>query len=119
MSSSRPRWVIGNWKMNGSITTNVSLVEALLAGLPSGGAPGDRGLQIAVCPPVIYAAQVGGLITGSPVRLGAQDVCAHAEGAYTGQVSTGMLAEFSVSVVLVGHSERRAMNGERDEVVAA
>jgi triosephosphate isomerase len=119
MSAPRPRWVIGNWKMNGNGAANAALVRALVAGLSTGGVAHDRRPRVAVCPPVIYAAQVAELIADSPVRLGAQDVCAHAEGAYTGQISTAMLSEFGVSVVLVGHSERRSMNGERDEDVAA
>lgn len=119
MSAPRARWVIGNWKMNGNGAANAALVKALVAGFSAGGAAQDRRPRVAVCPPVIYAAQVGELIAGSPVRLGAQDVCAHSEGAYTGQISTAMLKEFGVSVVLVGHSERRSMNGERDEDVAA
>ncbi len=102
----------GNWKMNGNLAANAALVEAILRGLPAGP-------ECAVCVPYPYLAQVGGLVKGSRVQLGAQTLSEHASGAYTGEVAGSMLAELGCRIVLVGHSERRAIYGETDAQVAA
>jgi triosephosphate isomerase (TIM) len=106
------RWVIGNWKMNGALQQNAALLGAICAGpaLP---------VKVAVCAPFPYLSQVQQAIGDARVQIGAQDVCEHELGAYTGQVSAAMLREFGVTVVLVGHSERRQFNGETSEQVAA
>ena len=106
------RWVIGNWKMNGSLASNADLLEAV-RGRPT------SSVKVAVCAPFPYLNQVQRALGGSDVQSGAQDVCEHSGGAYTGQVSASMLREFGVTVVLVGHSERRQSNGESSELVAA
>jgi len=106
------RWVIGNWKMNGSLASNADLLEAV-RGRPA------SSVTVAVCAPFPYLNQVQRALGGSDVQSGAQDVCEHSGGAYTGQVSASMLREFGVTVVLVGHSERRQFNGESSELVAA
>ena len=106
------RWVIGNWKMNGSLASNADLLEAV-RGKPA------LSVKVAVCAPYPYLNQVRRALVGSDVQSGAQDVCEHGAGAYTGQVSGDMLREFGVTVVLVGHSERRQINGETSELVAA
>lgn len=103
--------VVGNWKMNGSLADNRVLVAALTAAL------GD-GAEVAICVPFPYLSQVSGLLQASNIVLGAQDVSAHSEGAYTGQVSARMLREFDCAYVIVGHSERRAMLRESDAEVA-
>jgi triosephosphate isomerase len=110
-----PRKLIaGNWKMNGSLAANVALVDALLQGLGSTSA-----CDIALCVPAPYLAQVSALVANSPLALGAQDVSAQPQGAFTGEQSAAMLKDFGVRYVIVGHSERRQYHGETDEHVAA
>ena len=104
--------IAGNWKMNGTRQANEALLKALLAGVK--GAQCD----VAVCVPSPYLAQVQALVAGSGIALAAQDVSQHAIGAFTGEVSAGMLQDFSVRYCLVGHSERRQYHGETDAVVA-
>ncbi|WP_395024221.1 triose-phosphate isomerase [Comamonas odontotermitis] len=105
--------IAGNWKMNGSLAANQSLLQEILQGL------GQAACDVAVAVPAVYVPQVQGLLQGSTVHLGAQDVSAHDSGAYTGEVSAAMLREFGVRYALVGHSERRQYHGETDAVVAA
>jgi triosephosphate isomerase (TIM) len=104
--------IAGNWKMNGALAANAALVEAVLAGMPA------SPCAVAMCVPAPYLAQVGGLLAGKSVGLGAQDVSAHAPGAYTGEVSAAMLRDLGVRYAIVGHSERRQYHGETDAVVA-
>jgi len=101
--------------MHGSLGANAALIAEVKAGLLDFAA----GVDMAVCVPAPYLAQVQALLIGSPLALGAQDVSAHAAGAYTGEVAAPMLAEFACQYVIVGHSERRAYHGETDAVVAA
>ncbi len=106
--------VAGNWKMHGSLAANRELLEGILAGA-------DRapGVEFLVCPPAPYLASVGRQIEGSGVALGAQTVSEHESGAYTGEVAASMLVDLGCRYVIVGHSERRTLYGETDEVVAA
>ena len=113
MTQVKKKLIAGNWKMNGSLAANEALVQALLVGV---GAPAS---DVAVCVPAPYLAQVQALLAGSPISLGAQDVSAHAQGAYTGEQSVAMLKDFGVRYAIVGHSERRQFHGESDEGVAA
>lgn len=106
------RLIAGNWKMNASLAANESLVRTLLGGLPA------PACDVALCVPAAYLAQVGALLAHTPVDLGAQDVSDHDAGAFTGEVSAGMLREFGVRYVIVGHSERRQYHAEADAVVA-
>jgi triosephosphate isomerase (TIM) len=110
----RQKLVAGNWKMYGSRGMTRSLVEGLARELAAG-AP----CEVAVCPPFAYLAEAAGLLAGTPILLGAQDVSSHDEGAFTGEVSGPMLADVGCSHVIVGHSERRSLHGESDELVAA
>jgi triosephosphate isomerase len=109
----RPRLVAGNWKMHGSREAIRVLLDAIVAG------SGNSQLQCAVCPPYPYLAQVAERLRGTPLAWGAQNVSEHAQGAYTGEVSAAMLAEFGCRYVIVGHSERRHLYGESDAQVAA
>jgi triosephosphate isomerase (TIM) len=106
----RGRLVAGNWKMHGSRASIAALLDALVKEKPSG---------CAVCVPFPYLEQVGQRLRGSPIAWGAQNVSEHAQGAYTGEISAAMLAEFGCRYVLVGHSERRQLYGESDAQAAA
>ncbi len=105
--------IAGNWKMNGGLAANEALLRALLAQIATPAA------EVAVCAPAPYLAQLQSLLHGSAIAWGAQDVSAHAQGAYTGEVSVAMLRDFGCRYAIVGHSERRQYHGETDAVVAA
>jgi triosephosphate isomerase len=109
----RDKLVVGNWKMHGSLAENTELVRSLLATLD-----GPFPCRVAVCVPFPYFAQIQALLGGTPIAWGAQDVSAEARGAFTGQVAASMLRDFACSYAIVGHSERRALNGETSELVA-
>ncbi|HSD40248.1 MAG TPA: triose-phosphate isomerase [Burkholderiales bacterium] len=109
----RTRLVAGNWKMHGSRATNARLLEAVRGG--AGKAPG---VGIAVCVPFPYLQQAAAALEGSPVAWGGQTLSEHDAGAYTGEVSGSMLRDFGCRYVIVGHSERRTLYGERDAQVA-
>ncbi len=109
---SKHKLIAGNWKMNGSLAGNDALVRAVVAGL------GGARCTVALCVPAPYLAQLQLLRHGSALELGAQDVSAHAQGAYTGEVSAAMLKEFGARYAIVGHSERRQYHGETDQLVA-
>ncbi|HEU4440874.1 MAG TPA: triose-phosphate isomerase [Burkholderiales bacterium] len=106
----RGRLVAGNWKMHGSRASIAALLDALVQEKPSG---------CAVCVPFPYLEQVSQRLRGSPIAWGAQNVSEHAQGAYTGETSAAMLAEFGCRYVIVGHSERRQLYGETDAQAAA
>jgi triosephosphate isomerase len=112
----KQKLIAGNWKMNGSLAANEALVHGVQQGLAQ--ALGGKHAQVAVCVPAAYLSQVQQLVKGSGIDLGSQDVSAHEQGAYTGEVSATMLKDFSVRYVIVGHSERRQYHGETDEQVA-
>jgi len=98
--------------MNGSLVANAALLAEIKAGLAA------PACDIAVCAPAPYLAQCQAELAGSAIAWGAQDVSAHAAGAYTGEVAVGMLKDFACRYVIVGHSERRAYHAESDELVA-
>lgn len=98
--------------MNGNQAANAQLLAGIASGLNNAAA------ACAVCAPAPYLAQCQAALKDSPVAWGAQDVSAHAAGAYTGEVAAAMLADFACTYVIVGHSERRAYHGESSELVA-
>jgi triosephosphate isomerase len=103
--------VVGNWKMNGSRSVNAPLLASVLQARPFG-------CDVAVCVPFPYLPETAVALASSDLRWGAQDCSAHESGAYTGEVSSAMLAEFGCRYAIVGHSERRALHGESDQLVA-
>jgi triosephosphate isomerase len=105
--------VAGNWKMNGSRASARELVEGVKAGMGE-----VKNAEVAVCPPFVYLADVQALLEGSAIALGAQNCATKESGAFTGEVAVPMLKDFGCKYVIVGHSERRAIYGETDEVVA-
>jgi triosephosphate isomerase len=109
----KKKLIAGNWKMNGTVGSNESLIKALIAGLT----PVD--CLVAVCVPAVYMAQVQSLVLHTGIDLGSQDVSQHELGAYTGEVSAAMLKDFGVRYAIVGHSERRQYHGESDVLVAS
>jgi triosephosphate isomerase len=107
---SRQRWVIGNWKLNGSRAANAALLSAC--------ADAEGVSHMGICVPYVFLAQAQSALTGSRVAWGSQDVSEHASGAYTGEVAGSMIKEFAAALAIVGHSERRALHGESNELVA-
>ena len=110
-STARRQLVVGNWKMNGNRAVNAEL----LAGLK---VAGPWVAEVVVCAPTPYLADVALSLQNGSIGWGAQDCSAFESGAYTGEVSASMLAEFGCRFVIVGHSERRAMHAESDQLVA-
>ncbi len=111
---SRSRVVVGNWKMNGALTSNAALLDAIR----SGAATPPSACDVAVCVPFPYLAQAQVALASSSVALGSQDVSEYAQGAYTGEVSASMLQDFGCRYAIVGHSERRTSFGDSDARVA-
>ncbi|MCZ6628021.1 MAG: triose-phosphate isomerase [SAR324 cluster bacterium] len=109
-------WIVGNWKMNGSLAQAVEFTAALLKGIPAN--LGAAGTRVAICPPHPYLTAVGERIAGSQVELGAQKVHPLPSGAFTGEISPVMLSEFGVSVCIIGHSEHRQYFGVTDVIIA-
>jgi len=107
----RRNLVVGNWKMNGDRAANAELLAALKVA-------GPWVAEVAVCAPFPYLGDVALSLQGEGITWGAQDCSAFESGAYTGEVSATMLAEFGCRYVINGHSERRALHAESDQLVA-
>ncbi len=107
--------VAANWKMNGSR----AMADRLVPAVASFAAAHRLAGEVILCPPSVLLPHVAAGIRGSFLALGAQDCSPHAGGAYTGDVSAGMLAEAGCRYVIVGHSERRAQYKELNETVKA
>ena len=107
----RRKLIVGNWKMHGSHAANADLLGAIVAARPFM-------VDVAVCVPFPYLSETAVALAAHDIRWGAQDCSAHEQGAYTGEVSAAMLADFGCRYAIVGHSERRAGHGETDQLVA-
>src|SRR3954468_20869068 len=113
MQKERKLIIAGNWKMNKTVAEALALVKGLKLELTN-----IKEVDIVVCPPFTALAAVSKAILDSNIRLGAQNMSEHASGAYTGEIAAGMLKEFSVRYVILGHSERRQFQKESDELIA-
>lgn len=109
----RRKLVVGNWKMHGNHAANTALLSNLLRTLPI-----LQRVEVAICPPFVYLLTAREQLAGSFIKLGAQNVNAETQGAFTGEVSATMLRDCGCEFVIVGHSERRQLYGESDEQVA-
>jgi len=109
----RAKLVAGNWKMHGALSDNAKLLVEVVEGCRK-----LTQMQAAVCVPFPYLEQARGLLRGTPVAWGAQNLSQHSSGAYTGEVSGAMLRDFECAYVIVGHSERRTLYGEDSATVA-
>ncbi len=107
----RTPFVGGNWKMNTTASEAITLIDAVQSGLK-----GDL-VEVAVYPPFVYLREIGSRCAESDILLGAQDCWHEPSGAFTGEISTTMLKDCGVTSVLTGHSERRHVIGESDELV--
>ena len=108
----RKPYLAGNWKMNLDRSSALELVRALREVV------GDRGdRDVAVAPPFVYLDEIARALSGSPIKVGAQNMCDEPSGAFTGEVSGAMLVDVGCDFVVLGHSERRHVYGETDELV--
>jgi triosephosphate isomerase len=110
----RRKLVVGNWKMYGRLARNQELLQAVLAGVRDM----DKA-DYGVCVPFPYLAQAQSLLQGSNVAWGAQNLSPQEEGAFTGEVAPGMLVDFGCHYAIIGHSERRGLFHESDEIASA
>jgi triosephosphate isomerase len=106
--------IMGNWKMNGSLMSNESLLVGLIESTSD-----VQGVDIAVCPSFVHLPQAIELTTGTQIDVGSQNLSDQNKGAFTGEVSGEMLRDLGVTYTLVGHSERRSIYGEDNALVAA
>jgi len=110
----RRKLVVGNWKMYGRLNSNQALLKDVLDGVCE-----LHDADFAVCVPYPYLAQAQATLQGSNVAWGAQNLSPQEEGAFTGAVAPGMLKDFDCTYVIIGHSERRGLFHESNEIAAA
>lgn len=104
--------IAGNWKMNGLTKDSAALAMAIRQGL------GAARAEVLICPPATQIAQVAEILGGAPVAVGGQDCHARTFGAHTGEISALMLRDAGATYVILGHSERRADQGEDNRLIA-
>jgi triosephosphate isomerase len=113
MTKERKLIIAGNWKMNKTAAEALDLVRDLKLDLAN-----IKEADIVICPPFTALSEVSKQVLTSNLRLGAQNMSEHNSGAYTGEIAAGMLKEFSVRYVILGHSERRQYQKESDALIA-
>ena len=113
MDKKRKLIIAGNWKMNKTVAEALDLVADIKRELAA-----IKEIDIVICPPFTALSDVSKAILDSNIRLGAQNMSEHNFGAYTGEIAAGMLKEFSVRYVILGHSERRQYQKETDDLIA-
>jgi len=113
MDKERKLIMAGNWKMNKTVAEALDLVNGIKRELGN-----VKEVDVVVCPPFTALGEVSKAVLKSNIRLGAQNMSEHNFGAYTGEIAAGMLKEFSVRYVILGHSERRQYQKETDALVA-
>ncbi len=113
MNKDRKLIIAGNWKMNKTVAESVALVKSLKIELAN-----IREVDMVVCPPFTALSEVSKEVLESGIRLGAQNMSEQNYGAFTGEIAAGMLKEFSVRYVILGHSERRQYQKEGDELIS-
>lgn len=109
---SRRSFVAGNWKMNLRLDAGLALAKAVAEGISG------SGCEVAVCPPAVYLAAVAKEVAGTQLGVGAQNMSAQPDGAFTGEINSGMLLDVGCKYVVLGHSERRQFYGETSKLVA-
>jgi triosephosphate isomerase len=109
----RKSFVAGNWKMNTDVHSSVKLAQGVVSGCKD--VVGN--VDVAVCPPFVYLQQVSKALQSSHIALGSQDVYFEQKGAFTGEISSAMLKDVGCAYAICGHSERRHVIGETDELI--
>ena len=104
--------IAGNWKMNGSRSSNSALLDGIKAGIGE-----VKSAEVAICAPYVYLADVEQQLAGTSIAWGAQNLSTEEKGAFTGEIAASMLLDFKCKYVIVGHSERRTLYGEDDDIV--
>ena len=113
MNKERKLIIAGNWKMNKTVAEALALVSDLKRDLA-----GVKEVDVVVCPPFTALSEVSKAVLDSSLKLGAQNMSENNFGAHTGEICAGMLKEFSVRYVILGHSERRQFQKESDALIA-
>ena len=108
----RKKAIAGNWKMNKDINESQELISGIINGLGN-----DDKCDVIVCPPFTSLHEVHSLIKNTRVKLGAQNMYFKDDGAYTGEISAAMVKSVGCEFVILGHSERRTIFGETDEMI--
>ena len=110
----RKPFVAGNWKMNTNSQTSVELAKSIASGSVE---TAGQSVTVAVCPPFVYLQTVSKALSSSNIAVGAQDIYFEPAGAFTGEISASMLKDVGCSYCICGHSERRHVLGESDELI--